>query len=600
MSKIQVMDELLANKIAAGEVVERCASVVKELVENSIDAGSSEIKVFVKEAGTKEIQVIDDGIGMDKEDAVLAFGRHATSKLKTEDDLFRIDTLGFRGEALASIASVSDVILKTSNGEVGTFVELHGGKVVSIENSDLRRGTSMTIKNLFYNTPARLKHMKSLYTELASIVDYMNKIALSHPNIKFTLMNNDNLLLRTDGSGQLLKTIKDIYGIATVKKTIEVSASDADYDVSGFISLPEVHRSSRNHMITLVNGRVVRNSELNKTINDAYHSYKPDNRYPIVILMIDVDPSLIDVNIHPTKMDIKFSKLEELKKLIDEMIKGVLKNGTFIPDAIEEKEEVVEVKEEKPKYVEQKISFNTVNDATEDYIIIDEGKNDNQLFSIEDLGKKEVTDEDVVEEKIETRLPELYPVGVVHGTYIICQNDKGMYLIDQHAAKERCNYEYYKKKFGEPQCENIAMLFPFTEEFTASEYIILKENFDVLKNIGFDIDEFGVNSIIIKAHPIWLKDNSEEAIRSILELVISMEHKFSIEKFNESAATMLSCKKAIKANDFITQAEIEQLLEDLKKCENPFHCPHGRPTIIFYSNYDLEKLFKRSGFENNK
>ena len=598
MSKIQVMDELLANKIAAGEVVERCASVVKELVENSIDAEAKEIKVFVKEAGTKEIQVIDDGIGMDKEDAVLAFGRHATSKLKTEDDLFRIDTLGFRGEALASIASVSDVVLKTSNGEVGTIVKLHGGKVVSIENSDLRHGTSMTIQNLFYNTPARLKHMKSLYTELASIVDYMNKIALSHPNIKFTLMNNDNVLLRTDGSGQLLKTIRDIYGISIVKKMLPVATSDADYEVTGYISLPEVHRSSRNHMITLVNGRVVRNVELNKTINDAYHSYKPDTRYPIVVLMIEVDPSLIDVNIHPTKMDIKFSKFEELKLLIENMIKKELKKGTFIQNAVEDSETETTIEEtEKPKYVEQKIEFSKIEEDTKDYIIIDEGKNNNQLFSIEDLGKEKKNDET----NIQNRLPELYPVGVVHGTYIICQNDKGMYLIDQHAAKERCNYEYYKKKFGNPTKENIAMLFPFTEEFTASEYIILKENFEVLRNIGFDIEEFGVNSIIIKAHPIWLKEaDIEDSIRKILELVISMEKNFSIEKFNESAATMLSCKKTIKANDFITHTEIESLLEDMKKCENPFNCPHGRPTMIFYSNYDLEKLFKRSGFENSK
>ena len=592
MSKIKVMDELLANKIAAGEVVERCASVVKELVENSIDAESSEIKILLKEAGTKEIQVIDDGIGMDKEDAVLAFGRHATSKLKTEDDLYKIDTLGFRGEALASIASVSDVTLKTSNGITGTLVEIHGGKVISIENADLRRGTSMTVKNLFYNTPARLKHMKSLYTELASIVEYVNKIALSHPEIKFTLINNDNSLLKTDGSNQLLKTIKDIYGINTVKKMIEVNASDADYEVKGYISLPEVHRSSRNHMITLVNGRVVRNIELNKTINDAYHSYKPDNRYPIVVLMIEVDPSLIDVNIHPTKMDIKFSKLEELKKLIDEMIKKELTKGTFIPKAVEEKDENVI---EKTQYVEQKIDFSRVEEQVQDYIIIDSGENNNQLFSFD-----EIKNEEQKEEIIKNRLPELYPVGIVHGTYIVCQNDEGMYLIDQHAAKERCNYEYYKKKFGNPEKENIAMLFPFTEEFTANEFIIIKENFDFLRNLGFDIEEFGVNSIIIKAHPLWLKENTGEDIRKILELVISMEKNFNIEKFNESAATMLSCKKAIKANDFITNAEVEKLLEDLKQCDNPFHCPHGRPTMISYSNYDLEKLFKRSGFDNNK
>lgn len=595
MSRIKVMDEILANKIAAGEVVERCASVVKELVENSIDAGSSEIKVYLQEAGTREITVVDDGIGMDHEDAVLAFGRHATSKLKNEVDLFHIETLGFRGEALASIASVSNVLLKTSDGIDGTEVVIKGGKIVSVNSSDLRKGTSITVSELFYNTPARLKHMKSLYTELASTVEYINKIALSHPEIKFTLENNENVLLKTDGSNQLLKTIRDIYGIATVKKMVEVSGSDRDYEVSGYISLPEVHRSSRNHMITLVNGRVVRNAELNKTINDAYHSYKPDTRYPIVVLNIELDPSLVDVNIHPTKMDIKFSKLEELKTLIYNMIRTKLSKGTFIPDAVEEKVVDDELIFESPKYVEQKISFDRIKEDTEEYVLIEDG-NDSQLFDINVFPKE--TEPVVENEKpVITRFPEMYPVGIVHGTYIVCQSDKGMYLIDQHAAKERCNYELFKEQMGNPTKEKISMLFPFTEEFNASEFIILKENFDLLDRIGFEIEEFGVNSIIIKAHPFWFpNDRVEESIRSILEIIITMEKNFSIEKFNESVATTLSCKKAIKANDFITMAEVEILLHDLSNCQNPFHCPHGRPTTIFYSNYDLEKLFKRSGF----
>lgn len=326
MSKIKIMDEILANKIATGEVVERCASVVKELVENSIDAKSSEIKVDLLEAGTGLIKVTDNGIGMDRTDAVMSFNRHATSKISDEEDLYRINTLGFRGEALASIASVSDVLLKTSMGDVGTIVHIKGGKVISVENGDARRGTIIEVKELFYNTPARLKHMKSLYTELASITEYLNKLALSHPNIRFTLTNNNNTILKTDGSDNLLKTISNIYGIEVAKKMLEVNSSDDDYDIKGFISLPEMHRSSRNHIITLVNGRVVRNSELNRVINDGYHSYKPDNRYPIVVLNIEVDPILIDVNIHPTKQDIKFSKFEELLTLITNMIKEKLKN----------------------------------------------------------------------------------------------------------------------------------------------------------------------------------------------------------------------------------------------------------------------------------
>ena len=307
-----VMDEILANKIAAGEVVEKCASVVKELVENSIDAGSSEIKIELIDAGTKQIKITDNGSGMDKEDAVLAFSRHATSKLKTEDDLYRIETLGFRGEALASIASVSKIELKTSTGGVGTSVIINGGRIESVNESDSRIGTIITVSDLFYNTPARLKHLKSLYTELANITEYVNKMALSHPEIKFVLMNNGNTILNTDGSGNLLKTISSIFGINIVKKMLEVNSEDNDYIISGFITLPEVMRSSRNGIITLVNGRVVRNADINRIINDSYHGYKPDNRYPVVVLNIEVDPSLVDVNIHPTKMDIKFSKMDEL------------------------------------------------------------------------------------------------------------------------------------------------------------------------------------------------------------------------------------------------------------------------------------------------
>ena len=315
MANIKVMDEILANKIAAGEVVERCSSVVKELVENSIDAGATEITVELEDAGTKMIRVIDNGKGMDKEDALLAFQRHATSKLKEEEDLYRINTLGFRGEALPSIASVSNIVLKTSRGEVGTIVHISGGKIINQTNGDARKGTIMSVNDLFYNTPARLKHLKSLYSELANVSDYMNKIALSHPNIKFTLINNEH-----------------IYGLEVVKKMFRVEASNDDYKVEGYISYPEVNRSTRNHIITIVNGRVVRNMDINRIINDSYHSYKPDNRYPIVVLEIEVDPSLIDVNIHPTKMDIKFSKMDMLMELISNMIKKVLDKKNLIPE----------------------------------------------------------------------------------------------------------------------------------------------------------------------------------------------------------------------------------------------------------------------------
>ena len=470
MSKIKIMDEILANKIAAGEVVERCASVVKELVENSIDADSSEIRVELKEAGTMLIKVTDNGSGMDKEDAVMSFNRHATSKIDDEEDLYRINTLGFRGEALASIASVSNVTLKTSTGGIGTLVNIKGGRVISVDSTDSRVGTSIEVTELFYNTPARLKHMKSLYTELASITEYMNKIALSNPNIRFILVNNGNTILQTEGSGNLLKTISHIYGMDVTRKMLEIFGNDVDYEISGFISLPEIQRSNRNHIITLVNGRVVRNIELNKIINDAYHSYKPDNRYPIIVLDILVDPSLIDVNIHPTKMDIKFSKMEELLVLVKEVIKNKLGKQVLIPEIddfvynefedkkVEVKEDVVN-KIEKPKYENLSLDLNRVSEEKEVYV-------------------KEV-------EEVLKRLPEMYPVGLVHGTYIVCQNELGMYLIDQHAAKERINYELFKNKLNNPTNENISMLLPLTIEFSNNEYIILKENFDFFEKYWF-------------------------------------------------------------------------------------------------------------------
>ncbi len=581
MQIIKVMDELLANKIAAGEVVERCASVVKELVENSIDADATEIKVDLKEAGTKEIKVTDNGKGMDKEDAVLAFSRHATSKIMDEEDLYSISTLGFRGEALASIASVSDITLKTSTGEIGTIVIIKGGKIIEITKGDARQVTIITVNDLFYNTPARLKYMKSLYTELASIVDYMNKLSLSHPNIRFILTNNNNELLNTDGSNNLLKTIKNVFGIDITKKMMPIKGENNDYEVEGYISLPEVHRSNRNSIITIVNGRVVRNIKLNKTINDSYHSYKPDNRYPVVVLKITVDPSLIDVNVHPTKMDIKFSKEEELNNLVSNLIVSVLSQGILIPK--------VEVKKETIKYEEITFDLNRIADKVEPYNELIVSEETETLFKQEDT----VVDLEIKKE----RLPELYPVGLVHGTYIVCQNEQGMYLIDQHAAKERINYEMYKQKLGSPNSNSTALLVPITIELTGNEFIILKENVNVLKKLNFDIQEFGINSIVVKEHPTWLPlGNEEEAIRQIIEVVVNYEKDFSIEKFNEKIAIMLSCKMAIKANENITIEEMERLIDDLRKCINPFNCPHGRPTIIFYTLNDLEKLFKRSGF----
>ncbi len=591
MNKIKVMDDLLANKIAAGEVVEKCVSVVKELVENSVDAGADEIKIEIVDAGTKLIKVTDNGSGMSHDDAIMSFKRHATSKLFDEIGLFRISSLGFRGEALPSIASVSKVTLITSQGDVGTKLVLDGGNLVSDSKSDARRGTIIEVRDLFYNTPARLKYLNSIYSELANVCEYVNKMALSYPDKKFILISNDKTVLNTDGSGDLLKVIRDIYGLEVVRKMRKVSAFNDDYDIDGYISLPEVTRSSRNHMITLVNKRVVRNIELNRTINDAYHTFKPETRYPIVVLNINTDPSLIDVNVHPSKLDIKFSNFEDLKELIKTGIKGVLDKELLIPKIEKSNNPVYERK----RVVEQQLNLereNIIDSNVIDYSLFDE-----PVLSVnEDMVSynEEEKEEDKIEEN-KVVMPEMYPVGLAKGTYIICHNELGIYMIDQHAAKERINYEGYKKAFGNPNESSIKMLVPLTLEFPSNEFIIIKQNINVLRNMHFDIEESGINTFVIKEHPTWIKEGYEiETIKKIIEVLIDQEKNFTIEKFREKAAIMLSCKMAIKANMNISISEMEALINDLRKCDNPYTCPHGRPTTIFYSNYELEKMFKRA------
>ncbi len=575
--KIKIMDELLANKIAAGEVVQKCVSVVKELVENSIDAKAKKIKIELKESGIKEIIVSDDGRGMKKADAEIAFNRHATSKILEEIDLYNITTLGFRGEALASIASVSQVEMQTSTGKIGTEIIIDGGSLKKIQSCSARKGTIIKISNLFYNTPARLKHIKSLYSELANISSYVGKAALAHPNIKFILTNNNNLLLNTDGSNNLLKTIACVYGMELAKNMLKIEGKNNDYKIEGYISKPTITRSNRNYMITIVNGRIVKNFNLNKTINESYHTYKSDAKYPIVVLNIEVDPTLIDINIHPTKEDIKFSKMEELMTLIEKLIKKALLQENLIPKV----------------EIETKINFDNQVQTT---------LNLSRKLKNEKPQKELLIEESIIQElehqynKKET-IPELYPIGAVHGTYIVCQNEYGMYLIDQHAAQERINYEKYKEKLGNPKKEQIAMLVPITMELSHEEYIILKENLNILKNINFEIEEFGINSIIIKSHPTWLpKRYEKQAIKKIIETLITQEKQFNLEKFNEQIAINLSCKLAIKANQKVSIQEMEQLINKLRKCQNPYNCPHGRPTIIHYTKYDLERLFKRTGF----
>ena len=584
MSKIKVMDELLANKIAAGEVVEKLVSIVKELIENAIDANSDEITVELTESGLREIKITDNGIGMDEEDLKLAFMRHATSKIYDDDDLFNITTLGFRGEALPSIAAVSEVEVKTSNNNdgLGSYLHIKGGKILKSEKCASPKGTSFIITNLFYNTPARLKHLASSYSELANIIEYVNKIALSYTGIRFKLINDNKILLSTNGSNNLLKVINDIYGTNIAKKMIEIEGSNDDYKIKGYISLPEVTRSTKNHITTIVNGRVVKNTNLYRIINEAYSNYKEESRYPICVICIETDPSLLDVNIHPSKLDIKFSNFDELTKLIQEVIINSLNEKMLIPKIEIQKEELpkyeyrtLNIEREDNSYkqrLEELVNFNIAEEASSEEVV-------NEVITIEDNKK----------------LPELYPVALLLGTYIVCENNEGIYLIDQHAAKERCNYERISYELSHPNNNVISLVVPIVIDLPQNEFIILKENKDIIDSLNIAYEEFGISSIRILSHPTWFTEGKEvDIIKQIIELIINKEKDFNLEKFRDNLAKMIACKMSIKGNTYIDKPSMESLIDDLRKCKNPYNCPHGRPSIIHFSIYELEKLFKRS------
>lgn len=592
MSKIKVMDEILANKIAAGEVVEKTMNVVKELVENAIDAESDEIKIELIDSGVKEVRVTDNGIGMDREDATLAFSRHATSKLKNLDDLFNIESLGFRGEALPSIASVSNIELKTSNGKTGTYLTLSGGKDMHVEDSDLQQGTTITVKDLFYNTPVRLKYLKNLYVELANITEYVNKMALSYPNIKFTLINNDKVLLDTDGKGDLRKVIYQIYGADITKKMVEVSGENDDYYIHGYISYPEMTKSNRNSITTLVNGRVIKNNELNKIIIDAYHTYIPKDKFPIIVLNIDVDPILIDINIHPTKMDIKFSKMDTLKDLVFDMVSKELKHLTLIPTIATRSEEALR-ETTIPLYKAFK-KEEVAPGPTYEETMLDFSVSENTATPEERDNINEEKEEQVESQKEESpRIKPMIPRGIVYFTYIIAENEDGMYIIDQHAAAERINYEKVLKSLKEKVIP-IDLLIPIKIELASNEFLIVRNHLDTLKEYGFEVEEFGMNTIIIRSHPNWIPDDiAEECIRKVVDIIISKEN-FDFDQFVWRMAATMACRMSVKANDYLSYDDQIWLLDTLRSCENPFTCPHGRPTIITYTKYDLEKLFKRS------
>lgn len=595
MEKINIMSEQLANKIAAGEVVERIANVVKELVENSIDAKSKNIKIELIESGCRSIKVIDDGEGMSKKDAKICFFRHATSKIKTENDLYFIGTLGFRGEALAAICSVSNMTLDTYNGKESTYLKLKAGVIEEEKIGSMRRGTIIEVKELFYNTPARLKFMKSLYTELSYTVSFIEKLSLSHPDISFTLINDEKILVKTSGSGDLFKVIHEIYGYNTSKNMIKINGENYDYMINGYISNLNISKSNRNNMITIVNGRIVTNLSVNKTIKDAYHTVLAENKFPIVVINIETDPTLIDVNIHPTKQDIKFSKLESLNDLLFATIRKSILNADNIFKPYQETQNTYDNIDYNEYSINEKLNeeYNNsdlniqVNNTNQNRVI-----EEVRLDLSNDVEKVEYNEEYI---KKENKL--IKPVGLALGTFLIAHDEDTMYMFDIHAADERANYEKFLDYIESKKIYTTNMLFPIQIELAHNEFMNINENINVIKDLGFGVEEFGKNTFRIYSHPSWLKEGIEEdSIRKIFEIVGEFKGKFDRVKFNDRIAATLACKASVKANTNISYEEQEAIINNLFKCKFPYTCPHGRPTVIKYPLYELEKMFKRVNF----
>ena len=705
MGKINILSAELSNKIAAGEVVERPSSVVKELVENSIDAGSTNIKVIIKEFGIQQIRIIDNGSGISNDDLARAFLRHATSKISADYDLFHIETLGFRGEALASISSVSKVTIKSCAGEAqGKMLVLEGGKVVSEEYYAPIKGTDLSVENLFYNTPARLKYLRNPHTEQANITNIIHKFALSYPNVAFELHVDGKITFKTYGDGDVHKILSKIYNMGVARNMIEFSGNNDDYRVFGYISVPEETRASKNYINIFINGRYIKNYGIQNAIIDAYGTLLMINRYPLCVINIEMDPILLDVNVHPTKQEVRLSKEAELIRLIKEVIAERLSNYTYIPQGmnnvltkkekakiekinfldeldnkfgdVEDKNIFSEEKKEPEVDLEVELSFPDTQEEVASHVIQEDEflfggdlltntaeekipvqskentfnqrnktqkiksdlpdlsysshprdnrnkfgdkpakkeienfmnfskKEDNASYDDrteevvsnvvkDDSHFNEIKDAKIVQDddtKVRT-LPDLKVLAQIFKTYILSEADNKLFLIDQHAAAERYNYEKLQREFIERKNYKKQMLIPLMFDFSVEEAAEVRNNLEKFEELGIVFEEFGDNSYVVREFPGWIEEDEEQMIKIIVEKVLR-NNNITFNELRNDAIAMASCKMSIKANQVLTDVEMNKVISDLYECKNPFTCPHGRPIITKMEKKDLEKMFKR-------
>lgn len=658
MARIHQLDEHLSNMIAAGEVVERPSGIVKELVENSIDAKAKHIEIQILQGGIDCITIIDDGCGMDAQDATLAFERHATSKIQAVDDLWKISTMGFRGEALPSIASVSQVTLRTNDGIDSSEVIIYYGTLKSARPCGTPKGTMLEVRNLFQKTPARFKHLKSPQYEFSLISDVVQKFAISHPNIGFELSHDGRSVFKTKGNGNLREVLMQIYGRDGAKTAIELHGQDLDYTIRGYALQPQFQRATKYYVLLYINGRMIRNYHLQKAVMDAYAPYMPKDRYPIAVINMEMDAQLVDVNVHPSKWEIRLSKEKQLEKLLYQTIKAALMQDMEVPNIQarkENKKEKIEIQELQftyPRDQEVKKLHTEVNDSFVHYngkpkqTITEESKvqvdkvepqeapveaekqesvdkkqelsesqssdtqapiKDQVIEEVSTTKQAETLFKDIVpiqevvmkaeqepaSESINPSLPQLHVIGQFHNSYILAEGEKGLYIIDQHAAQERYHYEMIQKQILSGVKDTQPLLIPITVETTMSAVSRIDDLNALLEQVGIHFEVFGNTTLLCRELPIWLKDTKEEAFLQDMIDLWQKDDEISLDKLRKHTIATMACHSSIRFHRSLTMEEMKQVILDLGKCEQPFHCPHGRPTLICYEDKDLIHDFER-------
>ncbi|MGO1678751.1 MAG: DNA mismatch repair endonuclease MutL [Ruoffia tabacinasalis] len=633
MGIIKQMPDFLANQIAAGEVVERPASVVKELVENAIDAESTQIIVELIEAGIQQIKVTDNGKGIIAEDLPMAFMAHATSKIYETTDLFNINSLGFRGEALASIGSVSKVRVEsmTEADDSRHFIEIEGSNIIEEGLTQAKIGTTVEVNSLFYNTPARLKHLKTIKTELSHSLKFIQNIALAYPNIRFKLTHNDQEIFASHGNGNLQQVIASVYQPALARDLIPIQSESDDFSINGFISKPTLTRTSKQYIHWIINGRSVKSYMLDEVLIKAYGRQLMIGRYPIAIIRIQLDPRLVDVNVHPTKQTVRLSKEDELSELVTRAVHQTLDEVNPIPSL--EESDLPNVNRNNTNYDPVQFNFSQKAPSTNnepgrvqnsepeakpmDYkeqlhhalnnnganrsgsigepteVNYQRNESTNETIQTDDFDPS-TTNEQPVEESKRYSLDfySLRYVGQIHGTYLIAENETGFYLIDQHAAQERIRYEDLMNEEVDVSIQQ-QLLMPIIINFTTSEMEIISELEEQFEKLGLYLELMGPTSYKLESYPDWLYYEEVEGLVTDLVELLNKQPNLTVQELKERSIIMQSCRGAIKANHYLDDKQAIALIHGLDGLEDPYHCPHGRPVFVEFDQNTLEKLFKR-------